>query len=135
MVEAAMGSEALVERTLAGMAERRMAEVMGQRAGFRQILVETERARDRSGDLGDFERMGEPGAIMIAFMENEHLGLMGKPAERGRMDDAIAIAPEIAARRAPRLAMEAPAGQGRIGRIGRAPAAGTYRHLGTSLTR
>src|ERR1700693_4454465 len=78
MVEAAMGSEALVERTLAGMAERRMAEVMGQRTGFRQVLVEAESARDRSGDLGDFERMGEPGAIMIAFMEHEYLGQIGR---------------------------------------------------------
>ena len=31
VVEAAMGGEAFVERPLAGMAERRMAEVVGQR--------------------------------------------------------------------------------------------------------
>ena len=92
--------EAAVERALAGMAERRMAEVVGKRQRLAQILVEPERARERAGDLRDFQRMGEPGAVVVAFVEDEHLGLVGKPAERGRMDDAVAVAAEIVARRA-----------------------------------
>jgi hypothetical protein len=127
VVEAAMGGEALVERAFAGMAEWRVTEVVAKRAGFGQVLVEAKRAGKRPGDLGDFERMRQPGAVMIAFMEHEHLGLVGEPTECGRMDDTVAIAPEIAARRTARFIMEAPAGQVRIGRIGRTPG-----HLGTS---
>ena len=34
---------------------------------------------------------------MIALVEHEHLGLVGKPAEGRRMNDSIAIAAERAA--------------------------------------
>ena len=76
VVEAAVGREARVERPLAGMAERRMAEVVRQRQRFRQILVEAERAGQRAGDLGDLQRVGQPRAVMVALVEDEHLGLV-----------------------------------------------------------
>ncbi len=94
VVEAAEVGEAGVERTLARMPERRMAEVVGERQRLGQILVEPERARERPGDLRDFERVGQAGAVMVALVEHEHLGLVLEPAERGRMDDAVGIAPE-----------------------------------------
>ena len=103
VVEAAGVGEAAVERALAGMAERRMAEVVGERQRLAQILVEPERAGERAGDLRDFERVGEPGAEMVALVEDEHLGLVGQPAEGGRMDDAVAVAAEIGAGRRRRL--------------------------------
>src|SRR5688500_7356179 len=53
VVEAAGRRESLVEGPLAGMAERRMPEVVGERQGFRQVFVESERTGDRAGDLGD----------------------------------------------------------------------------------
>src|SRR6516225_9353443 len=109
------------------MTEWRMAEVVAQRAGFGQVLVEAERAGKRARDLGHFERVRQSRAVMIAFVEHEHLGFVSEPTERGRMDDAVAIAPEIAARCAPRLVIEASVCQCRIGRIGR-----TGRHFGTS---
>src|ERR1700749_4304226 len=65
VVESAIGGEAGIERPLAGMAERWMAEVVGQRAGLGEVLIEAERARQRAGDLGHLERMGEPVAVMI----------------------------------------------------------------------
>ena len=34
---------------------------------------------------------------MVALVEDEHLGLVGEPPERRRMDDAVAVAAEIAA--------------------------------------
>ena len=49
VVEAAEIGEASVERALAGVAERRMAEVVAERRGLRQILVEAERAGRASG--------------------------------------------------------------------------------------
>ncbi len=133
VVESAMSGEASIECALAGMAERRMAEVMGERAGLREILVEAERARQRARDLGDFEGVGEPGAIVVALVVDEHLRLVGKPAEGGGMDDPVAIAAEIAAGGARRLRMEpAPARRGVRG-IGRARAAAAYRHCVTPL--
>jgi hypothetical protein len=48
VIEPAMGLQAGVKGTLAGMAERRMAEIMGQRQRFREVFVETQL---RSGRL------------------------------------------------------------------------------------
>ena len=103
VVEAAEAREAVVERALAGMAERRMAEIVRQRQRLGEVLVEAERARQRAGDLGDLERMGEPGAVMVALVEDEDLRLVREPAEGGRMDDAVAVAAEVVAGRARRL--------------------------------
>ena len=106
--------QAGVERALAGMAERRMAEVMGQRQRLGEVLVEAERAGERPGDLGHFQRMGQPGAVVVALVEHEDLGLVLQPAERGRMDDPVAIAPErVAGRRS-----AAPDGAARGSRAG-----------------
>ena len=106
VVEAAEAGEAVVERALAGMAERRMAEVVAERAGLGQVLVEPERAGERAGDLGDLQGVRQAGAEMIALVEHEHLGLMGEPPERGRMDDSVAVAAERAAGGALRLGIE-----------------------------
>src|SRR5262249_48711024 len=79
---------------------------------------EPQRAGERSGDLRDLERVGEPGAVVVALVRDEHLGLVRQPAERGRMDDAVAVAAEIAAGPARGLGMEAAAGGARSGRVG-----------------
>ena len=92
VVEAAERGEAGVERTLAGMAERRMAEIVGERQRLGQVLVEAERAGERARDLGHLERMGEPRAVMVALVEHEDLGLVLEAAERGRVNDAVAVA-------------------------------------------
>ncbi len=103
VVEAAMGGEAFVERPLAGMPERGMAEVVRQRQCFREVLVEAELPGQRTGDLRHLQRMGQPGAVMVALVEHEHLRLVLEPPERGGMDDPVAIAPERAAGPARRL--------------------------------
>ena len=71
------------------MAERRVAEVVGERERLGQVLVEPERARQRPGDLGHFQGVGQPGAVVVALVEHEDLGLVLEPAEGGRMDDAV----------------------------------------------
>src|SRR5690349_643912 len=101
--------EAGVERTLAGVPEGRVAEIVRQRQRFGEILVEPELARQRAGDLGDLQRMGQAGAVMIALMEHKNLGLVLEPAKRGRVDHPVAIPAE----RAPGLAR----------RLGKQPAA------------
>ena len=59
VIEAAGVGERGVERIFAGMAEWRMAEVVGEAQRLGQILVETERAGDRPADLRDLEAVGQ----------------------------------------------------------------------------
>jgi hypothetical protein len=61
VVEAAIGLHHLGERILPGVAERRVAEIVGERQRLCQILVETERATDGARDLRDLEAVGQPG--------------------------------------------------------------------------
>ena len=103
MVEAAEAGQAVVERPLAGMAEWRMAEVVHQRQRLGEVLVQPQRAGERAGDLDHFQGVGQPGAVMVALVVDEHLRLVGEPAEGGGMDDPVAIAAEIVARGAGRL--------------------------------
>ena len=123
-----MGLQAAIQRPLAGMAERRMAEVMRQRQRLGQILVEAELPGQRAGDLRHFKRMGEPGAVMIPLMEHEHLGFVLQAAECGGVDHPVAIAPERAAGLGRRLVDQpAPAAVGVAG-IGHAGGSHSDRH-------
>jgi hypothetical protein len=54
MVPAAVAGEAAVKRRLAGVAERRVAQVVRQCHRLGQILVQLERARDGARDLRHF---------------------------------------------------------------------------------
>src|SRR5262249_2939888 len=110
--------------------ERGMAEVVGERQRLGQILVEPERARERAGNLRDLQRMGQTGAKMIAFVKNEDLGLVREPPEGARMDDAVAIAAEGVAGRAPRFRWERPPPPARGGRMGGARKRRFTRHGG-----
>ena len=92
VVEAAEVRHQLVERILAGMAERRVAEIMGKRQRLGQILVDGEGARQRPGNLRHLDGMGQPRAVVIALVIDEDLGLVLEPAKGGRMDDAVAVA-------------------------------------------
>ena len=92
MREAAKGLHLDVERLFPGMAERGVPEVMRQPDRLGEVLVETERAGDRPGDLRDFEAVGQAGAEMVALVIDEDLGLVLQPAECGRMDDAVTVA-------------------------------------------
>src|SRR5208337_657449 len=128
VIEAAEGTKALVEGALAGMAEGRMTEVVSQRQRLGEVLVEAERTGERAGDLRNFERVGEPRAIVVALVENEHLGFVLEAAKGGRVDDAVAVAPKRAAAFAGRLGMEPAATVCRVARVGRALGCGIARH-------
>src|SRR6516165_716666 len=81
-----------VERLLASVAERGMAEIVSQRQSLREVFVETERAADRARDLRHFEGVGQPCAVMVALVIDKDLRLVRQPTERRRMDDAVAVA-------------------------------------------
>ena len=95
--KAAEIAHAFVERILPGMAERRVTEIVRQRDGFHQILMQIERTRDTATDLRHFEAVREPGAEQIALMIDEDLGLVFKAAKSAGMDDAITVALEFVA--------------------------------------
>ena len=103
MAEAAEFGHHLVERFLAGMAERRVAEIVGQSQRLGQILVEPQVARDAACDLRDFEAVRQPRPVMIAFVIDEDLGLVLQATKGRRMDDPVAVALEHRTMRALRL--------------------------------
>lgn len=83
-----------VQHVLAGMAKRRMSEIMSQCNGLRQILVEAESTRDRPRDLRDLKRMCQTRSVMVALRREEYLRFMLHSAERLAMQDAVSIANE-----------------------------------------
>ena len=87
-----------LQRVLAAMAERRMAEVMGQAQRLGQVFVQPQRPGHRPPDLRHFDRMGQANAEMIAVGRDEHLRLVAEAAEGDRMDDAVPVALEDIAR-------------------------------------
>ncbi len=68
VLEAAVFLHRGVEPLLARVAERRMAEVVGERQRLGEVLVQLERARQAARELRDFQRMGEPRAVMVALV-------------------------------------------------------------------
>ena len=84
----------LVEGRLAGVAEGRVAEVVAHRDRLHQVLVQLERPRDGARQGRDLERVGEAGAVVVARRGDEDLGLVLQAAERGRVQDAVAVALE-----------------------------------------
>src|SRR5439155_185419 len=81
-------------------------EIVGERERLGQILIEPERSGKRAPDLGNLERMRQPGADVVALMKDEDLGLVREPPECGRMDDAVAVAAEGVAHCARRFRMK-----------------------------
>ena len=116
------------------MAERRMAKVMGQRQRFGEILVETELPRDGAGDLRHFQRMGEPGPVMIALVEHEHLGLVLETAKCRRMDHPVAIPAKRAAGRTFWLGEQPAATAPGVAGIKRPGSRHSNRHVDLSLS-
>src|SRR5438067_1040495 len=76
---------------LAGMAERRMSEVVAERNRFGQLFVQAQHLRDRPRDLRHLERVRQPRAVMIAGRREEHLRLVLQTPERLAVDDPIAV--------------------------------------------
>ena len=92
VVEAALVGEAGIERGLAGMAERRMAQIVRQCDRLDEIFVQAELSSYRAADLRDLERMRKPSAVMIVRGGSEDLSLEHQPAKRAAVDDALPIA-------------------------------------------
>ena len=104
----------LGEHPLAVVAERRVAEVVGQGRGLGEVGLAAERPGQVAGDLGDLEAVGEPVADEVVALRPDHLGLGRQPTAaprrarrargRARTACARARAPAWAARLDPALA-------------------------------
>ena len=83
-----------VEGRLAGVAEGRVAEVVAHRDRLDQVLVELQRPRHGARERRHLERVGQPGAVVVAGGRHEDLGLVLEPPERGGVEDPVAVALE-----------------------------------------
>ena len=117
VVEAA--GHQLIDDPLAGVAERRVPEIVAERDRFGELLVQPQHLGDRAGDLRHLERVRQPRAVVVAGRREEHLRLVLEPAERLAVDDAIAVA----LKRRPDVVFRAPAAGGRASRRSWPPAA------------
>ena len=111
--EAEARAQGAVERRLARVPEGRVTEVVAESDRLGQVLVQTQRARDRARDAGRLDRVRQPRAVVVALGRDEDLGLVLEPPERLAVHDAVAVALERRAQRALlRLGMQAPAARG-----------------------
>src|SRR5215472_5516909 len=114
-----------------------MTEIVRQRQRLGEVLIEPQPPCERAGDLCDLERVSEPGAIMVALVEDENLGLVLETAEGGGMDDPVAIATKRATAFARWLGVQPAAASFRIASIGRAKIGQIHlvcTHFGRQLT-
>jgi hypothetical protein len=94
-------------------------EVMAERDGFRQVFVEIQRSGDGSGNLGDFQSVGEPGDVVVTPRRDEHLSFVFEASESLGVKDAVAVSLILSAdgrRRLRYLAAFAGAGLGGVRR-------------------
>ena len=92
VLEAAVFLHEFIEGSLAFVAERRMAEVVREGNGLGEVFVDRESAGNVARDASNFHRVREAGAEVVASAVQEDLRLVFEPAERARMDHAVAIA-------------------------------------------
>ena len=115
VVEAqAVALQAVVQRALAGVAERRVADVVDQRERLRQVVVQAERGGDLAGDLRDLDGVGQAAAEVVGGAAGKDLRLARQAAKGAGLHDAVAVALEGGAA----VARAAP---GRRARRARAP--------------
>jgi hypothetical protein len=92
-----------VERLLAGVPERRVAEVVAEADRLGEILVQPQRTGDRARDPARLERVRQTRAVVVSFRRDEDLRLVLEPPEALGVDDPVAVALERRAQAARRL--------------------------------
>src|SRR5581483_1906346 len=117
VVEAA--GHQLIDHPLAGVPERRVAEIVPERDRFGELFVQAKDLGDRARDLRDLERVRQARAVVIAGRGEEDLRLVLQPAERLAVDDAVAIALKRRTHLVLALLAQASARVGALGRLRR----------------
>lgn len=85
------------ERFFAGVTVRRMPQIVPERYGFGQILVEPQSPCYCAGYLADFESVRKSGAVMVALGRKKNLSLMLEPAKSLAVQNPVAVALKIRA--------------------------------------
>jgi hypothetical protein len=119
VIKASGISECLAQSIFACMPERRVAEIMSQAQGFRQVFVQPEHTSNGPADLRDLDAVRQSDPEVVAVGRDEHLRLVAQAAEGDGMDDPVAVALESVARPARttvRLGMQAAARTRRLRR-------------------
>ena len=76
MIETSGVPQKAVERSLAGMTERSVTQIVGQDDGLGEVFVEPERARDGAGNLSALQAVRETRSVVVPFVIDEDLGLV-----------------------------------------------------------
>jgi hypothetical protein len=63
------------------MAKRSVSQIVTQGNGFGQIFIQPQSLGHSSGDLRDFKRVGQAGAVVIAKRSHKHLGFVLQSSE------------------------------------------------------
>ena len=108
-----------LQDALAGVAERRVPEIVSERDRLGQLFVQPQHLRDAAGDLRHLERVREPGPVVIPLRREEDLRLVLQPAERLAVDHPVAVALERRADRILGLGAQPPLGGVALGRLRR----------------
>ena len=87
----------------------RVAQIMGQGESLTQILVQSQRPANRPRDLRHFQCVGQTGAKIVAFVVDEHLGLVFEATEGPAMNDPVTVALKTPPCGAIRLIVQPPA--------------------------
>src|SRR6267143_2548939 len=114
----AVRAHQLVELSLAGMAEWRMADVVDESERFGELSVQAQRGSNGARDLRDFKRVRQPVAEVVGIARGENLRLRFESPESSRVNDAIAVARVNAAVGMLRLRVAPPTGVFRAHRPG-----------------
>ena len=80
-----------IQCLLAGVPERRMPEVVTKADRLRQVLVETQRAGDRTRNAAGLQRVSEARSVVVADRGDEDLGLVLEAPKALGVDDAVAV--------------------------------------------
>ena len=86
-----------IELAFAGMSERGMTDIVGQRQRLRQILAQPQDRRDGPGNLRNLQGVGETIAEVVGEAGSEDLGLVLQTPECPRVNYAVAIAAKFVA--------------------------------------
>ena len=90
--EAAVDSHQLVECLFTGVTKRGVTKVVSKADRLGEVLVDSQCAGNISRNGGDFHRVCEPSAQVVAAATQENLSLAVEPPKGPGMDDSIAVA-------------------------------------------
>ena len=91
-----------VQSAFSGVAKGSMAEIVPERDGLGEILVQLQRPAHGTGQTADFQGMGQTGAIVVSLRLEENLGFVLQTPEGLAVGDPVHIAlkagPDLALR-------------------------------------